>query len=283
MRGKSRLLRHPAWPEGRHLRVCSDCFRSKPRCRVCGLPLGADPLTGTCPTCLSSAPRCLSCGKPVTGRYRQINGQGPYCETCQPGEPACDVCGGPLGPKRWQLSDGRVSCEACHATAVYEPAQAQPLYEAVTTALQQNLGMSLNIPTGLSLVDRNQLIAIIQKQNASDIHDPEHTLGLYTRKGIRRGIYVQTGLPRLLFEQVAAHELAHAWQGENCPLMRDVLVREGFAEWSAYKVLQAQGHTAQMALMRQRADLYGQGLQWALDLETRQGWQGLIEYCRRAT
>jgi hypothetical protein len=107
-------------------------------------------------------------------------------------------------------------------------------------------------------------------------------VGLFARKGRRRVMYLLSGLPQILLVQVAAHEWAHAWQGENCPLLRDPLVREGFAEWVAYKVLQALGAVKKMALMMRQNGLYGDGLRKMLALEQRSGAVGVLDFCRRA-
>jgi hypothetical protein len=172
------------------------------------------------------------------------------------------------------------------------------------TVAAQILGLKLNIPTGLALVDRNQLAEIIHQQQTAQTTpnrdnpgqlapeqpvslvinhlDPQRTLGLYARRGMRRGIYVQTGLPRLLFLQIAAHEFAHAWQGENCPLLRQPLAHEGFAEWVSYRVMEFFGYERGCQRMRERDDVYGQGLRWALDLEARCGAQAVLQACRTA-
>jgi len=198
----------------------------------------------------------------------------------------CDICAGPQTDERWLLSDGRVSCAHCHATAVYTPAEAAALFEQVKAGAQ-GLGLTLNVPTGLALVDRLQLAEIIRQQtpenSLEDALDPEHTLGLYARRGIKRGIYVQSGLPRPLLYQIAAHEYAHAWQGENCPLLQNPLVREGFAEWLAYSLLGQQGLVQQQRNMAARTDLYGQGLRWAQQTVTQSGQSGLIAACRQAS
>jgi hypothetical protein len=155
------------------------------------------------------------------------------------------------------------------------------------TAAAQRLGLKLNIPTGLALVDQTQLAGIIRQQleaspplsNAEPIV-PERTLGIYARRGIRRGIYVQNGLPRSLLLQVAAHEFAHAWQGENCPLLQDPLVREGFAEWVAYTLVGVFGQAQMQERMQSRPDLYGQGLRWALKVAAQDGAAAVIQACR---
>jgi hypothetical protein len=110
--------------------------------------------------------------------------------------------------------------------------------------------------------------------------DPERTLGVYARRGMRRGIYVQTGLPRILFLQVAAHEYAHAWQGENCPIFDDMRANEGFAEWVAYRIIGYFGYHDSQERMLARQDDYGQGLKWALNLEQSHGPQSVMEACR---
>lgn len=241
---------------------------------------------------------------------------GSICVTCQETlrHSVCDVCGNPITKRKWLLSDGRVICGRCHATSINQPEDASTLYEEMKLIVKEMIGLSLNIPTGLALVDRNQLAEVIRKQmepvtaqmrsipsgspargvrsgtnpEASDESgerealDPQRTLGVYARRGMRRGIYIQTGLPRMLFLQVAAHEYAHAWQGENCPLLREALFHEGFAEWIAYKVLGHYGYSQAQKRMLERTDVYGRGLLWVLKLESSSGAQGVYEACRRA-
>lgn len=287
--GKGNKYRHKQWPRGVTLNICNNCDVNKPRCRVCDLPMASGAANGVCMTCSESLRFCLSCGKPIDGKYLEFDGIGPYCQTCYRDRPPCDVCTAPLTNEKWRLSDGRVMCANCHATAIYAKDAATALFEEMKTIVSRDLGFSLNVPTGLALVDRNQLAGVIQHQqevaqaggSGTNELDPQRTLGLYARRGMRRGIYVQTGLPRMLFLQVAAHEFAHAWQGENCPLLRNVIAHEGFAEWVAYRVLGYYGYKSGKERMLAREDVYGQGLDWALKLESEQGTAGVIEACRK--
>ncbi len=280
---RSKTVRHPLWPREQCLRVCTDCYRTKPRCRVCNMPMAVLSAYGVCPTCEASMSFCLSCGRPIPGGYMEIDGVGPYCQNCYHHRPPCDVCGAPLTDERWKLSDGRITCAHCHTTAIYSPVQASSLYKEMRDVIARTLGLRLNVPTGLALVDRVQLAEIIRQQvNGLEALDPDRTLGLYARRGMKRGIYVQTGLPRTLLQQIAAHEFAHAWQGENCPLLREPVLHEGFAEWVAYQLLVYYGYNRQQQRMLARQDVYGQGLRWALDTQARQGISGLLEACREA-
>ncbi len=282
---------------------------------------------GVCVTCSQSLRFCLACGRPVHKKYYEFDGVGPYCKECYDNRQPCDVCGAPLTNEHWQLSDGRLVCAHCHTTAIYSPDNAVILYEEMKKLVADRHGLLLNVPTGLALVDRNQLREIIRQQrlasqpippaslpaearalppaiapagnqtlnpvqlpgesvcSGSLVHeaDAQRILGLYARRGMRRGIYIQTGLPRMLFLQVAAHEYAHAWQGENCPMLREGLVHEGFAEWLAYRVIGDYGYSKGQQRMLERQDIYGQGLRWALQIEASQGVSGLIEVCRKTT
>lgn len=234
---------------------------------------------------MSNALICLACSRPIEGKSYSYDGAGPYCGACTRSRPPCDVCAAPLTQDYWQLSDGRLVCATCHATAIYDSAAATALYQELQDRIEQLLGLKLNIPTGLALVDRNQLHAILvkQAQGAAHVTPPEEatkTLGLYARRGLRRGIYIQSGLPRLLFFQIAAHEFAHAWQGENCPLLCDERTHEGFAEWVSYLVLGSYGYTRGQARMLARQDIYGNGLRWALDVHQRQGVAAVVAFCR---
>jgi hypothetical protein len=288
--GTAKSYQHKKWPRNVYLRVCENCERTKPRCRICGIPVAATTPNGTCRTCSETLNFCLSCGEPIRGKYLEFDGVGPYCQKCYRERKPCEVCSAPLTDAQWRLSDGRVMCTYCHATAIYSAENAKALYEQMKSVATSVLGLSLNVPTGLALVDRNQLATVIKQQRElalaggkdTDDLDPERTLGLYVRKGMRRSLYVQTGLPRLLFLQVAAHEFAHAWQGESCPLMKEPIIHEGFAEWVAYRVLGHYGYIRGQANMLTREDIYGRGLKWALDLQAKHGQQAVIEMCKRS-
>ena len=126
--------------------------------------MAAPSISGLCETCRASLPVCLACGQPVTGKSLEFDGTGPYCLDCYRTRPPCDICGAPLTDERWQLSDGRMTCQHCHASAVFTLDVAGVLYEQMKEVVFNQLGFELNIPTGLALVDRNQLKEVIRLQ-----------------------------------------------------------------------------------------------------------------------
>lgn len=202
------------------------------------------------------------------------------CRACQETAPRCDVCGLPMAAPAVHLPDGRLICARCHRTAVYDPQRAQQLFAQVTAVVVDQLGLALNIGADFTLVDQQHLQRLVAEAEAAD--DPQRVIGLFVRQGRRRVLYVLSGLPQILFLQTVAHEWAHAWQGENCPLLSNALVREGFAEWVAYKTLQALGAAKKAAQMVRREGLYGDGLRQMLHLEEQQGVAAVLAFCRRS-
>jgi hypothetical protein len=221
------------------------------------------------------------------------------CNHCQETAPRCDVCGVPMASSHTHLPDGRRTCIQCHQTAVYDAALAQALFERVAGAVTDKLGLGLNVGAEFTLVDSQHLHRLAadaasapkapsktraDKSMTKNPHrDPDSkTLGLFVRKGHQRVMYVVSGLPQILLIQTIAHEWAHAWQGENCPLLQNNVVQEGFAEWAAYKTLQTMEATNTLAMMERQNSIYGEGLRQMLALEQRDGISGVLAFCRQA-
>ena len=271
---------HPAWP-ARPMVVCAHCRRLAPRCRRCQQPMRADlAIAGLCARCASDAPRCLACGMFIAREYYEINRRGPFCPTCYATRQRCEVCASPLDNRARYLPDGRAVCSACQQTAIIDTSEATHWFDDNVRLVYHVLGLSLRIGARFVLTDRPGLQAQIQQYQPGMIHSADRVLGVYVRDGRLRTIYIENGLPRILFIQVAAHEWAHAWQAENCPLVRDVLVVEGFAEWVAYKVLQAKQAVKKMQLMIDRVDWYGEWLRMMLACEARGGVDEVLASCR---
>ena len=106
-------------------------------------------------------------------------------------------------------------------------------------------------------------------------------VGLFVHAGRLRAIYVEYGLPRIFFSEVLAHEYAHAWQAENAPLLADPELREGFAEWVAYKTVESWGCRLRLDRFRERQDTYGAGLRRVLGWEATGGVAEVLERIRR--
>jgi hypothetical protein len=231
---------------------------------------------------LPAADRCASCGDPLRGAYYTlVDRPERYCPRCIATRARCASCGAPLSDQHWQLHDGRLQCGRCHATAIYDYNQAQAIFDETVAGVSRQLGLSLNVGVAFRLVDAPTLGGI-RAEGREPGPEGHSILGLYQRRNHLRAIYMLYGLPRLTFRTTVAHEYAHAWQGERCPLLSDDDLREGFAEWVAYHHLRWLGCSLAAERMLTSTHPYRPALERVLALEQRLGAAGLIDYMTRA-
>ena len=62
----------------------------------------------------------------------------------------------------------------------------------------------------------------------------------------------------------------------NFLVFKNRVYREGFAEWVSYKVLEELGYRSQIAGMKSRKDIYGEGLRIMLKAEKRGGVEEVL-------
>ncbi|NJL03810.1 MAG: protein DA1 [Chloroflexaceae bacterium] len=229
---------------------------------------------------------CAACGQVLSGTYYVlIDRPERYCPTCIHTRPRCDTCGAPLTNQAWQLHDGRQQCNQCHQVAIYDLTLARQLFLETVQTLRERQGLVLRVGVDFRLVDAPTMRELRQHEIDESGTAPtptryERTLGLYLRQGRVRAIFLLHGLPRLIFRTTVAHEYAHAWQGEHCPLLTDLVLREGFAEWVAYRHLVQLGAHRAVARMLQGNHPYRPMLEIVLQLEAQLGTDGLMQYIR---
>lgn len=236
-----------------------------------------------CVQCYQERLRCASCGSQIGAQAFMLEGESRiYCRSCFEERPRCDTCGCPVSSQYWSRSDGRKLCARCQSTAVSDPAHAHALYRRVRAALAQSLSITLREPCQMKLVNRRQLLQLIEKTSLTslDADSRGRCFGLFMREGTCKAIFIEHGLPQIVLLEVIAHEFTHAWQSENCQTESTPEVQEGFAEWVAYKLLQGWGCYRRSDRMLRREDVYGRGLKLILDWE-REG--GKAEVFRRMT
>ncbi len=217
---------------------------------------------------------CASCGQALGNSYYVlVDRPDRFCPQCIATRPRCDTCGAPLGQQFWNLHDGRRQCNACHTVAIYDPAQAMQLFQQTVALLTEGMGLRLNVGVAFRLVDAPTMM-----QLRGPLPPGQQTLGLYRRQHHIRVIYILYGLPKLIFRITAAHEYAHAWQAEHCPLLRNDFLREGHAEWVAYHHLLQLGSRKAAARMLDDQHPYQQPLRYLLNLEAQLGVAGVHAY-----
>lgn len=277
------------------LTVCENCEQTVPHCSHCNLPsLQLTQVRGApiCPACLNKLPVCASCERPILGRFFII-GDSPlrYCEECYATQPRCDICQVPLNDRgRVIKSQGSTTyrCSTCFQTAITTFPEAEQLYRETAGLLHQQLELTIPYLPRLHIVSRDQLSTLHAEQadpltaTAAPAAEQQHLLGYFQRNNQEFDIYIEQFLPRALFQAVAAHELAHAWQSVHASQNQSLKILEGFAEWVAYRTLLSRGYQRDAARLTRRNDLYGEGLQYFIALERQQGRQQVLQRARVA-
>ncbi len=280
--------------------VCASCFASRPRCARCGVPVADAPvaaasngkMTLLCASCLRSAPRCAACRQPIVGVWYTFEellpapAQRQFCSTCVQHRPRCDLCRAPVASNAVPLADGQYRCALCSSDMILDITSAQSIYGEALSGMRKVAGCTLATSPQLQIVGRRRM-GDIRRRYARDISGVgaeeagnHHVLGFFVRAHGTSTIYVELGLPRALLLGTLAHELGHAWQAEQAPQVKDPMLREGFAEWMAHRVLVAHGLQAVAARATRRDDLYGRGLRHFLAVERSAGLSGVLSLAR---
>jgi hypothetical protein len=256
--------------------ACENCHQRGRHCAHCRRPLRPQETGEFCDVCLNVLPRCGVCRKPITGQFFRFgDSPQPYCPTCSKERPQCDVCGVPVGDDGQRLSGGQDRCGECRKTLVLEDREVQAVYLLVIERTRLVLEGEVRQTPAVVVADPAELSAIRSQHLAAadpDAHT-QYIVGFFEQRNGQRTIYVERGLPRATLIGTLAHEFAHAWQADYAPHAQDLLLREGFAEWVAYRVLVTLGHTREAARATRREDEYGRGLRYFITLEQQSGRQ----------
>lgn len=250
-----------------------------------------------CPDHLQDVlPRCFNCQTPIDGNYVAVTpDQFPVCMRCRDALPQCFLCSLPCDGERGGVAfaDGRFACRL-HATGgVTDSARARQIFSRARRELASTFGGVLDIKTpiqGVLLVDVQGLIQAARQSGHNPSLSNGRVLGIATvvlvsRQGRRTmdpsTVHLLNNVPEDRLLTVCTHEYAHVWHAENHKdySQTQPVLREGFAEWVAYKVAQKHGRTGQMKLMMNpNGGVYYQGLLKFLELERQKGVPGVLQF-----
>jgi hypothetical protein len=259
--------------------VCADC-NAADRCRGCTLPLAGALLgeDGYCARCIGSAERCTSCGRPMLETFWTVEGvEGRFCPRCRTEAPECASCGAPTRDGR-RVGE-RIFCRDCRAAWVGQD-DYHAIYREVTARARDLLGLKIERLPELVIEQDGAALAM----RGLDAAPGADVCGLYLRdESGRSTIHLLSHLSVVRTTAVLAHELAHAWQAENCSPHQGRRLREGFAEWAAWKLLEGvPGSDAERDVIAGRTDEYGQGYRMFAGIEETHGATGPVWYARFA-
>lgn len=270
--------------------VCAECDASCPRCARCGVPV-AQPIDHgngpVCANCAREAPRCAGCSLPITATWYTFEELLPvatprkFCPRCVQSRPRCDLCRAPVAENAQPLADGQYRCRLCLSDVVLDDTDVQAIYAEAIQHLVTALHGPLRETPVLDIVTRREMGQLRRRYERRAVEPAavanHHVLGYFVQSHGKSTVYVEAYLPRGLLLGTLAHELAHAWQTEQSLHLKDALVREGFAEWVAYRILIARGLTPLAERATRRDDVYGRGLRHFLNIENRLGYAGVIK------
>jgi hypothetical protein len=284
---------------------CFDAWVAKtaPRCVVCGGPVSdgyaKDGKAYCSMDCVATTfPKCFICGK--RSAKGVIIGGDPskfICDDCDR-KPKCAVCGIP-GTLR-KLQDGRLLCSNCDKTAIFNYGRAATVFDSVRQTLRERLGLSTSHPIAMELVGLDRLNTLSGKTANAGLEQglfeylaivetrvsgfPGKLSESTERKDESWHIYALYGLPEDRLAEVFAHELAHDWMQESCPGIKDSKLKEGWAEYIAWRYNALSGHPDLNPRIEKNDDpVYGGGFRLIKGIADREGFDGLKRYLRKCS
>ncbi|MBN1297545.1 hypothetical protein JXA80_12240 [bacterium] len=258
-----------------HNRVyCPECYQNADRCAVCNDILRPGEWRRinnqlVCDTCARIQPRCHGCGAIIVGpvsSYIGYDGES-FCQQCVKNSPSCISCLRPCGPHPVRMKNGNCLCRDCATTAIRDANQLESIVTQVARHLETGLLMTINHHVSFKLVD------IIDYDRASNQYRES---GRFIQVGDDFTVKILLGLSRPLCIETVAHELAHAWQAENCPHLPNDELIEGFAQWVAAHTLSRFGYRSLIDRLGEREDVYGRGYRRMIEMERSLGFNGVF-------
>ena len=234
------------------------------------------------------ADNCAICGQPINGQIYlmtdEVTGQQvEVCSNCLQ-LPRCFICGLPV-KDGLRLPDGRWLCARDSKTAVLDVEDVQRIFGQVHDDLDHQFARFTSFPTNVdvSVIDRVDVDSMFQLMGNS-FESPD-VLGvtepIMTNSVRRYEISLLTGQPLAQLEEVCAHELSHAWVGENVPPERharlDRNAEEGFCEMMGYLLMDSLGEEGEKK--RVLANSYTRGqVQLFIEAEQQYGFDEVLDW-----
>lgn len=236
------------------------------------------------------AQRCQYCGTPLLGAYLIDHWGKPFCARHKDEYPVCSFCGRlvrPGGQTSRNRDDGRPRCTECRSQAIYTATLARTPFNAVI-AWFSHRGLSLEqIEIPFELCDRSRLNSQLGTAQDGFHLGLTRTLSKRTLTSVENevlGISILSGLPVMLFQGVAAHELGHAWLHRNGITALAQKDEEGFCELLAFAFYaQAKGSDGPYyarCIERNPDSVYGDGFRSVREISGRYGFTRFLHTLR---
>ena len=235
------------------------------------------------------APRCVYCNKPLISEYKIDFWGNKFCAQHKFEYQACRYCGRLVPPHQLGAKffpDGKVSCSICQSEAIKRTEQANLLLEQIGHWFNKQGLWFKGLKLRIELYDYPEIT-----QTSSDLVGKLGTTHFMfyseSNRIIRmdvKKVSILRGLPIVLFQGVAAHELGHVWLIVHQIHIRESWKEEGFCEILAhryYKSLNTRKGTFYANLIEQQRDpVYGMGFQYIYKIVRNMGFYRLINYIK---
>jgi len=241
-------------------------------------------------------PECTICGRrSFTGGIYAMDHSFFACTECMK-LPRCFSCQFPT-PEGARLSADRVICVRCARTAVASPAQAQNIFDDVRNTMRFSLGIVTKHPIQFALTDpvtlhrlsgarSDQLVeqglfrynVDVERVTTRDYLGRKTGENVY-KKNEEIRIFVLDYLPKNRMEHVIAHELAHDWMTAFYPGIKEDWIKEGFAEYIAWRYNRfKKRHELNRRVENNPDPVYGEGFRRIRSIAEKRGFDGLKKF-----
>jgi hypothetical protein len=240
--------------------------------------------------CALRADNCAICGDPIYGPEYLVTDkvtgeQLLVCSNCIK-LPRCFICGLPV-KDGVELPDGRWLCARDAKVAVLDADDIEQTYDEVHDDLDRLFSRFTEFPTNVdvSVIDRIDVNSMFNTMgNAFESPDLlGYTQPVMSENQKRYKIALLTGQPVAELREVCAHELSHAWVGENVSPQRHARIardaEEGFCEMVGYLLMDSQGEEAEKKRVLANAYTRGQ-VRLFIEAEQRYGFDQILDWMK---
>lgn len=180
----------------------------------------------------------------------------------------------------YQYSDGRFICGYCKKTSVSDDITANRSRRKILDLLEK-CGFQ-DIPKNIKIVLTHQqhLSSHSRKRNTAGLTLTQFHFSNHKRVGTTHQIGILSGLPKIEFEAILAHELLHVWQHER-HVKFSPLYAEGLCELGAFALYSSEKSDFSKhkinKMFENKDPIYGNGFRLFYKKLEKLGWKKLLQ------
>ena len=228
-------------------------------------------------------PLCSICLQPITQEYsvdawgnpfhRKHEMEGIFCHSCS------RIISQEITQGGYRYKDGRHICSLCQVSIVVDDPMINASYKSVITQFE-SIGIH-NFPNNINiqLIDLIDLNNKFGTQKHGSLKGVTHTGNHYNLEP-QYTIFILSGLPKIEFEAVLAHELLHIWLYDNNYHLNQKET-EGFCNLGSQLIYKKNGtHFSKIHLQAMENDphlIYGDGYRKMNAILRESNWKNLLK------